>query len=100
MVRGPACGDCVIGVLLTTPSELVGGLRGDLAEQRPIGPDTRFVPVDVPSGAPVVQFAAAERRALDLLAAQGLVPRLRLVADAPRRVSGSSDAAHNNRNAG
>lgn len=106
-VRGLACGDCVIGVLLSTPAELVDDLRDDLREVRipagepgPIGQETRFMPVDVPSGAPTVQFAAAERRALDLLAAQGLIPRLRLVADVPRRVSGSSDAARAERDAG
>lgn len=110
-VRGIACGDCVIGVLLSTPGELVGDLQNDLrddprevrvagAESGPIGPETRFVPVDVPSGAPTVHFAAAERRALDLLAAQGLIPRLRLVADDPRRVPGSTDAAHATRDAG
>jgi hypothetical protein len=107
-VRGLACGDCVIGVLLSTPAELVqelrvepvGGARGRSAEPEPISPDTRFIPVDVPSGAPTVQFAAAERRALDLLADQGLIPRLRLVAEVPRRVSGASDAAHAERDAG
>lgn len=49
--RPTACGDCVIGVLLGAPSD----------------PRTS-----------VVQLAAAERRALDVLADQGLVPRLRL----------------------
>jgi hypothetical protein len=103
-VRGLACGDCVIGVLLSTPAELVQDLRegpvGRPAESEPISPDTRFIPVDVPSGAPTVQFAAAERRALDLLADQGLIPRLRLMAEVPRRVSGSSDTAHAERDAG
>jgi hypothetical protein len=99
-VRGLACGDCVIGVLLSTPAELVRGARDRHAEPEPISPDTRFIPVDMPSGASTVQFAAAERRALDLLADQGLIPRLRLVADVPRRVSSSSDAAHAERDAG
>lgn len=49
--RPTACGDCVIGVLLGAPSE---------------------------SGTSVVQLDAPERRALDVLADQGLVPRLRL----------------------
>lgn len=68
-VRGDACGDCVIGVLLGMP-----GSR----------PDDPAPPVDGPSGASTVQLDAPERRALDVLADQGLVPRLRLVA-APRR---------------
>jgi hypothetical protein len=51
-VRGAACGDCVITVLL-------GG---------PPGPKTATVRLD-----------ATERRALDALAGAGMVPRLRLV---------------------
>jgi hypothetical protein len=54
-VRFSACGDCVIGVLL-----------------------------GVPPGAPTVSLDAPERHALDVLAEQGLVPRLRLVATRPR----------------
>ncbi|WP_235737491.1 hypothetical protein [Nocardioides alcanivorans] len=46
-VRGPACNDCVISVLLGPPPELA--------------------------------FDDEERRALDVLAAGGLVPPLRLV---------------------
>lgn len=46
VVRGPACGDCVISVLLGPPPELIDD---------------------------------EERRALDVLAAGGLVPPLRLV---------------------
>lgn len=67
-VRGDACGDCVVGVLLGAP-----------------GSATR--PGEVPSGASIVQLDAPERRALDVLADQGLVPRLRLVAAPPRRAS-------------
>ncbi|MGQ0574656.1 MAG: hypothetical protein ACT4RN_10705 [Pseudonocardia sp.] len=52
-VRGIACGDCVIGVLLGPPEQ---------------------------AGGPVVRLDHSERRALDVLADQGLVPRLRLVA--------------------
>ncbi len=48
VVRGEACGDCVITVLLGAP----------------------------PGG---VELDGTERRALDTLAAAGLVPRLRLV---------------------
>ena len=53
-VRGPACGECVVGVLL-----------------------------GMPPGAPTVSLDAPERQALDVLAEQGLVPRLRLVATRP-----------------
>ncbi|WP_103381557.1 hypothetical protein [Pseudonocardia dioxanivorans] len=63
-VRGDACGDCVVGVLLGVPD-----------------PATR--PDTLPSGAPVVQLDAREQRALAVLADQGLVPRLRLVATRP-----------------
>lgn len=47
LVRGPACGDCVVTVLLGPPSEL--------------------------------RLDVDERRALDVLAAGGLAPPLRLV---------------------
>jgi hypothetical protein len=72
-VRGAACGDCVIGVLLGAPAAAAPADEGSEA------------PSDVPSGAPIVQLDAAERRALAVLADQGLVPRLRLVAAEPRR---------------
>lgn len=72
-VRGVACGDCVIGVLLGAP-----------APAAPADHD-RDAPSDVPSGAPIVQLDAPEQRALAVLADQGLVPRLRLVATTPRR---------------
>jgi hypothetical protein len=55
-VRFSACGDCVVGVLL-----------------------------GVPPGAPNVSLDAPERHALDVLADQGLVPRLRLVATRPHQ---------------
>jgi hypothetical protein len=71
--RDVACGDCVIGVLLGAPAPAAP------AEHAPEGAS------DVPSGAPIVQLDAAERRALAVLADQGLVPRLRLVAAPPRR---------------
>jgi hypothetical protein len=72
-VRGAACGDCVIGVLLGAPA--------------PAAPADHAADdsADVPSGAPIVQLDAPERRALAVLADQGLVPRLRLVATEPRR---------------
>lgn len=70
-VRGPACGECVVGVLLGVP-EVPG--RG------PSGTTTGR-----PSGAPLLQLDAPERRALDVLADQGLVPPLRLVTHAVRQ---------------
>ncbi len=66
-VRGNACGECVIGVLLGVPGV---PRRADDAAARA---------VDEPSGASTVQLDAPERHALDVLADQGLVPRLRLV---------------------
>jgi hypothetical protein len=83
-VRGIACGDCVIGVLLGAPTPQTTGSEGS----------------EVPSGAPIVQFDAPERRALDVLADQGLVPRLRLVAVRERRASGDTDGGRSARDAG
>jgi hypothetical protein len=74
-VRGRACGDCVVGVLIGVP-----GVPGRVT------PDT---PEGRPSGAPTVHLDAPERRALEVLADQGLVPRLRLVAAPVRRVTES-----------
>ncbi|HEY4421386.1 MAG TPA: hypothetical protein VGN22_17810 [Pseudonocardia sp.] len=68
-VRGDACGDCVIGVLLGAPGRQAAGSESE----------------NLPSGAPKLQLDAPERRALDVLADQGLVPRLRLVAVPTRR---------------
>jgi hypothetical protein len=65
-VRGHACGDCVVGVLLGVP-EVPPRVTTDPESGRP-------------SGASALQLDAPERRALDVLAEQGLVPRLRLVA--------------------
>jgi hypothetical protein len=45
----------------------------------------------MPSGAPTVSLDAPERQALDVLAEQGLVPRLRLVAT---RASTTPQDAH------
>jgi hypothetical protein len=88
-VRGDACGDCVIGVLLGAPGAGSGG--ADRA-----GPGGSALP----PGAPIVQLDAPERHALDVLADQGLVPRLRLVARPARRASGPSDAAPRTRDVG
>jgi hypothetical protein len=66
--RGPACGDCVVTVLLGAP------------------------PVDRPGeGENVIDLDGSERAALAVLAGSGLVPPLRLVA-APRP-SGSAHGA-------
>ncbi|MHA6630099.1 hypothetical protein ACU61A_32060 [Pseudonocardia sichuanensis] len=72
-VRGSACGECVIGVLLGPPG---ASGAGNVDDGRP---------PEVPSGAPIVQLDAPERQALAVLADQGLVPRLRLVATRTRR---------------
>jgi hypothetical protein len=80
-VRGAACGDCVIGVLMGAP---------DTAEAAP----------ELPSGAPIVQLDAPEQRALAVLADQGLVPRLRLVAPEARRARADGDAPRQDRDAG
>jgi hypothetical protein len=80
-VRGAACGDCVIGVLMGTP-------------------DSEAPEPEVPSGAPILQLDAPEQRAIAVLADQGLIPRLRLVAPEPRRASASGDGAPRIRDAG
>jgi hypothetical protein len=87
-VRGNACGDCVIGVLLGAPAPVQGG-----GEPHDGAPDT-------PSGAPIVQLDAPERRAIDVLADQGLVPRLRLVAVSTRRATAGVDDGRHIRDVG
>jgi hypothetical protein len=64
-VRGTACGDCVITVLLGEPPG---------------------------AGAGIVRLDDTERRALDALAGAGMVPRLRLV---PVAAQGSSHNRRN-----
>ena len=67
-VRGPACGDCVVSVLLTGPAVHVH-------DGEPPGPR---------ESAPNPELDAAERAAIAVLAGCGLVPPLRLVPfDAP-----------------
>ena len=80
-VRGAACGDCVIGVLMGTP-------------------DRDAIEPELPSGAPILQLDAPEQRAIAVLADQGLIPRLRLVAPEPRRASNSGDVPRQVRDAG
>jgi hypothetical protein len=60
-VRGPACGDCVVSVLLAGP--------GAHAHDGP----------PVPPAPPAPELDAAERAAIAVLAGCGLVPPLRLV---------------------
>lgn len=83
-VRGRACGDCVMGVLLGAP-----GVRGATDE-----------PPEVPSGAPIVQLDAPECRAIAVLADQGLVPRLRLVDTHARRATRETGGTDRVRDAG
>jgi hypothetical protein len=86
-VRGDACQDCVVGVFLGVPGVPgVADREGDQAE--------------LPSGARALQLDAPERRALDVLADQGLVPRLRLVATDPRSMSPTSPSTNGLSNAG
>ena len=85
-VRGSACGECVIGVLLGAPGAAPAG---------PLSPV-----VEVPSGAPIVQLDAPEKRALDVLADQGLIPRLRLVERPTQRVTPDPGTAGGDRHVG
>lgn len=87
-VRGVACGDCVIGVLLGAPASADPADHGAEAPSR------------VPPGAPIVQLDAPERRALAMLADQGLVPRLRLVATTPRQTPPGAESGGVVRDAG
>jgi hypothetical protein len=91
-VRGAACTDCVIGVLLGAP----GSGSGDAGSSGAAEPATD----GPPPGAPIVQLDAPERRALEVLADQGLVPRLRLVARPARRTTGPADAPPHVRDVG
>ena len=86
-VRGLACGDCVIGVLLGPPG-------------MPAAADDAEAGGDRPSGASAVHLDAPEQRALAVLAEQGLVPRLRLVPGPLRRVTGNGHDGENTRDAG
>ena len=72
-VRGPACDDCVVGVLLGVPDPRTAGASG------------------------AVHLEAPERRALSVLADQGLVPRLRLVPRAAPQTGRDQGAARDTR---
>jgi hypothetical protein len=95
-VRGLACGDCVVGVLLGMPGVAPGALDGP-ADETADGTDASG---RRPSGASAVHLDAPEQRALAVLADQGLVPRLRLVSTPLRRVSRSGHDGENARDAG
>jgi len=69
-VRGPACSDCVVSVLLGMPS---------VRQDRAPGPDR--APGGSAAGAG--DLDEAERAALGVLAGSGLVPPLRLVPVGP-----------------
>ncbi len=69
VVRGFACGDCVVTVLLGRPT-----LPGHPAVPTPTCADST-----VPEHGTVVEIDADEHRALDVLAGAGMVPRLQLV---------------------
>ncbi|BBG03128.1 MULTISPECIES: hypothetical protein [Pseudonocardia] len=81
-VRDTACGDCVIGVLMDVPEidrpipYLPVDLPGTLPRLEQPGP---------PASAPL-EFSEPERRALQVLAEQGLIPHLRLVEAGAGRV--------------
>jgi hypothetical protein len=60
-VRGPACGDCVVSVLLSMPAAGTAGTGADTGR------------------APGVDLDQAEQAAIAVLAGSGLVPPLRLV---------------------
>ena len=85
-VRGRACGDCVVGVLLGVPG---------VPPRVPSG-----TPTERPSGAAAVHLDAPERRALAVLADQGLVPRLRLVSGPPREVTQGGHVERTDRDVG
>lgn len=82
--RPSACDDCVVGVLLSGRAAL-GAHPG---ESR------------LPPGAPALSLDAPERRALDVLAEQGLVPRLRLVSTRTHAVHNEGTGEAGERDAG
>jgi hypothetical protein len=84
--RGPACGDCVVSVLLTGPATSARhpGHGAHRAPDAAGAPDLSGAPAgDVPATA--AELDAAERAAIAVLAGCGLVPPLRLVPVEPVR---------------
>jgi hypothetical protein len=68
-VRGLACGDCVVTVLLAMPT----------VDDKPIGAPAMGVPAASVMPAMPVELDDAEQAAIAVLAELGLVPPLRLV---------------------
>lgn len=83
--RPSACGDCVVGVVL----------RGHADPGRPMSSSGDRLP----SGAVALSLDAPEQRALDVLAEQGLVPRLRLVSTRTHPVHGEDAQGGDQRDA-
>lgn len=69
VVRDVACDDCVVGVLLGTPTVPTADPPHEPRE---------------PGGPLPLEFGPVEQRALEVLADHGLIPRLRLVAPPAR----------------
>lgn len=89
VARPGACSDCVVGVLLGTPEVPA---RGDADATAAAGPPSPTEPA-APGEPLPVEFGPVERRALDVLADHGLIPRLRLVhAATPEAAPGSAPA--------
>lgn len=82
VVRDVACHDCVVGVLLGTPTVPARAA------------DTGRAPAEPGDPLPV-EFGPVERRALEVLADHGLIPRLRLVTrrDEPAEQGATAPAA-------
>jgi hypothetical protein len=83
-VRGAACADCVV-TFLTIPVRAAVGPPGRPTSAEPSRPRVDRPAGPVPVGAPgdaqprPVELDAAEREAIGVLAASGLVPPLRMV---------------------
>ncbi|TDQ55723.1 hypothetical protein EV188_105119 [Actinomycetospora succinea] len=87
-VRDVACHDCVVGVLLGTPSV-------------PSAREGTVRPSDAAPGGPLpLEFGPVEQRALEVLADHGLIPRLRLVPPTPEPAPRGRPAARRARDAG
>ena len=88
-VRGPACGDCMVSVLLGLPGHR-SATPGSRPQRRPAVVRTRPVRVELEGelvgGAPLPpDLDDEERRALSVLADAGLVANLRVVRVAAAR---------------
>lgn len=85
-VRGPACGDCMVSVLLGLPGQR-SGTAESRPQHRPAVVRTRFeLEGELVDGAPLPpDLDDEERRALSVLADAGLVANLRVVRVAAAR---------------